>query len=256
MDGPRQGRGQSNGAIYHTQKGHASHFMGRSRFLRRAGERAALGLAVSEMFASIQGESTFQGLPMGFVRLAGCNLACKWCDTAYAREGGVFMSLDAIVSAVRDWNLARVEITGGEPLLQAGTPALAKRLLDLGYTVLVETNGSLDISVLPRECVRIVDVKCPGSGEAKKNDPGNLARLTPNDELKFVISDRGDYEFARNFLSGPGQKAGKRVRAVHFSPVAETLNPADLASWILEERLDVRLTLQIHKILWGDKQGV
>ena len=211
-----------------------------------------MSLLVSELFASIQGESSYAGYPCAFVRLSGCNLNCAWCDTAYARSGGEGMEIAQIVDRVLDLGLPLVEITGGEPLLQEETPLLAGSLLAQGLIVLLETNGSMDISRIDPEVVTIMDVKCPSSGEAGTLDRTNLERLRPHDELKFVIGDTTDYAYARSVLDNlpaPGP--------VHFSPIFGMLHPSELAGWIVADRLPVRLNLQLHKYIWSpDMRGV
>jgi len=202
---------------------------------------------VSEIFKSIQGESTFAGLPCAFVRLAGCNLSCRYCDTRYAQEGGESMLLEEILARVDSFGLPLVEITGGEPLCQASTPVLAKALLDRDYEVLVETNGSLDICVLPEGVVRIMDIKCPASGENKNFMWENIWKLRDRDEVKFVISDRHDYEWARGIVR---ERFGRARHQVLFSTVFGELPPRLLVKWILEDRLKVRFQLQIHKYIW------
>lgn len=186
------------------------------------------------------------------VRLTGCNLRCVWCDTAYAFEGGEMMSLDDIVNRVEQYDVRRVEITGGEPLLQKNTPRLASRFVDLGYTVLCETSGERNIDLLPPGVRRIVDVKCPASGESEKNDWENLGRLRAGDELKFVVAGRDDFTWAVAVIRDRGLEG--RV-PIHVSPVHEELAPATLAGWILESGRDVRLNLQLHKVLWGNVAG-
>ena len=211
-------------------------------------------LVVNELFRSIQGESTFAGRICSFVRLAGCNLDCSWCDTSYAaRPEGTLMSIEAIVAAVKEFAAPVVEITGGEPLLQPGTAPLARALGTCFKTVLVQTNGSRDVGVLPSECIRIVDVKCPSSGMEHSFLESNLALLTPLDEVKFVIGSRGDFDFAVAFIERHALQ--DRVLPL-FSPVAGTVPPADLAQWILDSNAPVRLQVQLHKILWGDRRGV
>ena len=210
-------------------------------------------LRVSEIFFSLQGESTFAGLPCVFVRLAGCNLDCSYCDTLYAREGGETLSREAIFIRVEEYPCRLVEITGGEPLLQAETPALAAELADRDWEVLVETNGSLDISVLDPRVVRVMDLKCPSSGETEKIRWDNLTHLTPRDEVKFVVAGREDYLWAKGVVEGR-LPAGPEVL---FSPAAGSIPPADLAAWILEDGLAVRLQLQLQKIIWpGEERGV
>ena len=206
-------------------------------------------MRITEIFLSIQGESSYAGRPCVFVRTTGCNLRCVWCDTEYSFHGGRTMSVDEIVAEVRRVGGAcrLVELTGGEPLLQKEIGTLATRLLDGGYEVLCETGGSLPVDRLPAEVVKIVDVKCPGSGEAEANDWSNLARLDPGrDELKFVIADRADYEWAAGVVRT--RDLGRFT--VHFSPVFGRQDPTTLAEWILADGLPVRLNLQIHKFLW------
>ncbi len=212
-------------------------------------------LKVNEIFYSIQGESTFSGRPCIFIRLSGCNLRCSYCDTKYAYNEGSYMDLDEIISLVLSYKCRLVEVTGGEPLIQEHTPKLISRLIDAGLKVLLETNGSKDISLVDKRCIRIVDIKCPFSGEVEKNDFNNLKRLTPEDEIKFVISDRKDYDFAKNVLKNWNIVPFK-PNPVHFSPAHGILDPKVLSEWILEDGLDVRLNLQIHKYIWGDKRGV
>jgi len=213
-----------------------------------------MSLQVCEIFYSIQGESTRAGYPCIFIRLAGCNLRCTYCDTDYAQTGGTEYTVQAIIAAVSKYPCRLVEITGGEPLLQKHTPQLAAELLNRGFIVLIETNGSMPIGGLDNRCVKIVDVKCPASGEAESFNPEVLNGLSPHDELKFVISDRSDYEFARDFL---GRLGGISLPAVHFSPVISRLSAADLAAWILADGLNVRCALQVHRCIWPDiERGV
>ena len=212
-------------------------------------------LTVNEIFYSIQGESTFAGEPCVFVRLTACDLRCSWCDTAYAFYEGRKMSIDDVLAEVEAFDCDLVEVTGGEPLLQAEVYPLMRRLLDSGKTVLVETGGHRSIEHVPEGVVRIMDVKCPGSSEADKMDWSNLERLTPADQVKFVIKDRADYEFARDLVIREARLS--RVAAVLFSPVHGVLDPRSLAEWILADRLAVRLQLQAHKYLWSpDARGV
>ena len=205
-------------------------------------------LTVNEIFHSIQGESTHAGRPCVFVRLTACDLRCSWCDTPYAFHEGHKMSLEDVVAQVRGYGCNVVEITGGEPLLQKEVYPLMQRLLDEGYTVMLETGGHRSIAQVPAGVVRVMDVKCPGSGEAHRNDWSNMEHLTSRDEVKFVIKDREDYDFAREVAATHGL-AG-RVAAVLFSPVHGILDPRLLASWILEDRLEVRMQLQVHKYIW------
>ncbi|MFH1115300.1 MAG: radical SAM protein [Pseudomonadota bacterium] len=209
---------------------------------------------VSEIFGSIQGESSYAGLPCTFVRLAGCNLRCRHCDTRYAQEGGTEMSLDEILGKVSSFGSNLVEITGGEPLMQEDTPTLAALLKQRGHQVLVETNGSLDISALPEGVIRIMDIKCPASGESGHFMWENIWRLRDSDEVKFVISDRHDYEWARGIVK---ERFGHSRIQVLFSTVFGELPPRNLVRWILEDRLAVRFQLQIHKYIWPhDARGV
>lgn len=211
-----------------------------------------MSLLVNEIFYSIQGESVEAGRPCVFVRLTGCNLRCSYCDTRYAYSDGIVRTIDEIVNEVLSYNVRLVEITGGEPLIQENTPALAKRFLQHGLEVMVETNGSLDIDRIDRDCVRVMDIKCPSSNEASKNDPANPDRLTVKDRLKFVISHRDDYCFARDFIQC--KWGDMPVCPVLFSPVAGRLDPAELAAWILADRLNVRLQVQLHRIIWPDRE--
>ena len=206
-----------------------------------------MALEVNEIFHSIQGESSWSGRPCVFIRLTGCNLRCAYCDTSYAYEQGRFMEIPEIMERVRRLRCDLVEVTGGEPLIQADTPLLIGGLLDAGHTVLLETNGSIDIGVVDPRCIRIMDIKCPSSGMAGQNDLRNLQKLGVQDELKFVIGSREDYEFARDLLSTLPAARYK----INFSPVFGSLALRSLAEWILEDRLPVRLNLQLHKIIWG-----
>lgn len=211
-------------------------------------------LNVCEIFKSIQGESTRTGIICSFVRLSGCNLSCTYCDTPYARQKGTDLCGDDIIRQVENLGCSLVEITGGEPLLQKETPALCRRLIDKGYTVLVETNGSQDIAQLPNGCIRIMDIKSPGSGCSDSFLTENLDRLTAEDECKMVLCDRGDFLWACDFVR---QHTLHETCTVLFSPDMEQLSPKTLAEWILEEKIEVRLGLQIHKIIWGqDVRGV
>lgn len=212
-----------------------------------------MSLQVCETFLSIQGESSHAGWPCAFVRLTGCNLRCRFCDTRYAYEGGTARSVEDLAAEVQDMGCRRVEITGGEPLLQDETPELAARLAALGLTVLVETNGSLDIRALPQQTIAIVDMKGPSSGEAERMDLENLDRLRPRDEVKFVLADRSDYRHMLALL--PRIDADRNV--VNVSAVFGVLAPRELAAWILADGLNLRLNLQQHKHIWPpDKRGV
>ncbi len=209
---------------------------------------------VCEIFVSLQGEGTHVGLPCFFVRLSGCNLACSWCDTPYAREEGRPWSLPEILSRWREEDaLPWVQITGGEPLLQEGVYPLMEAFLREGAKVLLETNGSLSLARVPQEVIKIMDLKCPSSGMTKYMRWENLAYLSSRDQIKFVIANRKDYEWAKEIVQ---KKYLFLYTQVLFSPVFGHLNPKDLAQWILNDRLRVRFQLQLHKILWGEKRGV
>ncbi|MCH8267974.1 MAG: radical SAM protein [Acidobacteria bacterium] len=212
-------------------------------------------MQVTEIFRSIQGESTFAGLPCIFIRLTGCNLRCVWCDTAYAFYGGKKMSAQEILAAVREMSnrsegkpVKLVEVTGGEPLLQKEIYPLIDRLLAGGYQVLIETSGERPIRDLPSPVVRVVDVKCPGSGEGGSFLLENLEHLASHDQLKFVLADRRDYEWAREFLQE--HRLQDKVETVIFSPVFGKMEPRPLAEWILADGLPVRVGLQLHKFIW------
>jgi len=213
-------------------------------------------LLVNEIFYSIQGESSHAGRPCAFVRLTGCNLRCSYCDTVYAYDEGSRLEIGEIERKIRAFDCSLVEITGGEPLLQAGTPELIRTLLDRRYTVLLETNGTMDIGVVDERCIRIVDVKCPSSGESEKNRLENLTLVTPNDEVKFVVGNREDYAYARSVIAD--HLSGRSgLKPPLISPVSGRINPESLARWILEDHLDVRLQIQLHKVIWGaEKRGV
>jgi len=211
-------------------------------------------LRINEIFHSIQGESTRAGEPCVFVRLTGCNLRCSWCDTAYAFHEGVEMSVAQVLREIERFDCPLVEITGGEPLLQADVAPLMERLLDNGQRVLIETGGSLDIAAVPEGVGRIVDVKCPGSGESERNRWENLEKLREGDELKFVLADREDYLWAARQIRS---RALADRCPLLFSPVHGSLDASELAGWMLEDGLPVRLQLQLHKILWpGALRGV
>lgn len=211
-------------------------------------------LVVNEIFTSIQGETTGAGRPCTFVRLTGCNLRCGYCDTAYAFHEGEERTLDAIVAEVEGRGVTFVTITGGEPLLQPGARDLIRRLLDRGFEVQVETGGSLETDEVDPRARLILDVKTPGSGMAGKMNWDNLARIRRADEVKFVLVDRADYEFAREIILGGRVPAGAPIL---LSPAHGDLDPKDLARWILEDRLPARLQIQMHKYVWGsDARGV
>ena len=205
-------------------------------------------LTVNEIFHSIQGESTHAGRPCVFVRLTACDLRCSWCDTPYAFHEGQKMSVEDVVGRVREYGCDVVEITGGEPLLQKEVYPLMRRLLDEGRTVMLETGGHLSVDAVPDAVIRVIDVKCPGSGESAKNHWPNLEQLRPTDEIKFVIKDRADYEYARDVVSK--HTLIDRCAAVHFSPVHGVQDARQLAEWILADKLPVRLQLQAHKYIW------
>jgi 7-carboxy-7-deazaguanine synthase len=206
-------------------------------------------LTVNEIFHSIQGESTRAGDRCVFVRLTACDLRCSWCDTPYAFYEGRKMSVDDVLSAVEGYGCPLVEITGGEPLLQEGVYELMDRLLAVGHTVMLETGGHRPIDRVPARVVKIVDVKCPGSGEADKNEWGNLDRLAPHDEVKFVVADRADYEFARDVVVR--LQLASRAAAILLSPVHGMLDPKMLSEWVIADRLPVRVQLQLHKFIWS-----
>ncbi len=217
-------------------------------------DRASTVLKVNEIFHSIQGESRHAGRPCVFVRLTGCNLRCVWCDTAYAFEEGIDLSVGSILDRVASYATRYALVTGGEPLAQEGAADLVAELCDRGYEVAVETGGSLDISRLDRRAMVVMDLKCPGSGMSQKNHWENIPRLKPGDEVKFVVADRADYEWARDVIAR--HRLGERCRLL-LSPVHGALAPRPLAEWILEDRLPVRLQLQIHKYIWPpDLRGV
>lgn len=223
-------------------------------------------LVVNEIFYSIQGESTRAGLPCVFVRLTGCHLRCHYCDTEYAFHEGARRSIRSILDEVAGYACPLVELTGGEPLLQPAAPRLMRELADRGDTVLVETSGSLDISVCDPRVIRIMDMKCPGSGESGRNDPANLGRLGAQDEVKFVLASRADYVWAREMVVR--ERLAERVAAVLFAPVHEVpagrhvagsagLALDEVAAWILADRLPVRLQTQLHKQIWDPaRRGV
>lgn len=209
-------------------------------------------LRITEIYCSVQGESTWAGLPCTFVRLARCHLRCVWCDTAYAFRGGEPLSINAIVEQCRELGVPLVEITGGEPLVQKECPALARALLDAGFTVLVETSGSLPITSLPAECIKIMDLKCPDSGVCEANDWSNIEALSAKDEIKFVLASRRDYEWARDITRK--HNLPERVNAVLFSAAFGLVEPKDVVAWILEDSLNVRFQIQMHKVIWDPSE--
>lgn len=209
---------------------------------------------VHEIFYSLQGESTWAGRPCVLVRLTGCQMRCRWCDTEYAFYDGGWRSLDEVLDEVAGYGCDLVEVTGGEPLLQPGCPPLMRLLCEAGYTVLLETGGGLDISGVDPRVHRIVDVKCPGSGEAENNRWENLELLDARDEVKFVVADRADFDWACEVAR---RYALTDRCPVHLSPVWGELEPAELADWVKRCGLPLRLQLQLHKLLWGaDTRGV
>jgi 7-carboxy-7-deazaguanine synthase len=211
-----------------------------------------LQLRISEIFHSLQGETSRAGLPTVFVRLTGCPLRCSYCDTSYAFSGGQTMTLAAILDEVARHAPRYVTVTGGEPLAQKGCLELLRALCDAGYEVSLETGGALDVSKVDARVVKVLDIKTPGSGEAEKNLWRNLDAMTARDEIKFVLCDEADYEWAREVMRehGLAQKC-----EVLFSPAQGQLPPEHLAEWILRDRLPVRMQLQLHKLLWGDERG-
>ena len=215
-------------------------------------ESATVKLRITEIFASVQGESTRVGLPTVFVRLTGCPLRCTWCDTAYAFTGGSTRTLDDILAEVARHGLRHVCVTGGEPLAQKGCLALLTALCDAGYDVSLETSGALDIAEVDARVARIVDLKAPGSGEVDKNRYENIPMLRASDEVKIVLADAADYDWARAQIATHGLD---RRCSVLLSPVAGALDPAELAEWVVRDRLPVRFQLQLHKILWNDARG-
>lgn len=211
-------------------------------------------MKICEIYRSIQGESTRAGMICTFVRLSGCNLSCTYCDTQYALQEGTEYSIDEIIERVGELDSSLVEITGGEPLQQEETPLLCRKLLNIGYTVLVETNGSLNIAILPQDCVIIMDIKCPGSGSADSFYPDNISNLRKYDECKMVISGKDDFDWAVKYLYD--HNVHEKCTVI-FSPNTKNVSPKDLAEWILKANAPVRLGLQMHKIIWGgDVRGV
>lgn len=217
-------------------------------------------LRITEIFHSVQGESTWAGLPCTFVRLTGCPLRCVWCDTAYAFHGGERMTLSEIEAAVAAFGTPLVEVTGGEPLAHRNAFPLVERLLDAGYTVLVETSGAFDIAPVDARAHRIMDLKCPGSGESERNLWSNLGHLTGRDEIKFVIADRADWEWAAAVIRRHALDRRVRegtLRALLVSPVWDAVDLRELAEWVLSSGLPVRFQMQLHKLIWGaDVPGV
>ena len=209
-------------------------------------------LRISEIFYSLQGETSRAGLPTVFVRLTGCPLRCGYCDTAYAFSGGQNMTLPEILEQVAGYGARYVTVTGGEPMAQKACPELLRALCDAGYEVSLETGGALDVSGVDARVVKVLDIKTPGSGEEEKNLWSNLDQINAHDEIKFVLCDEADYQWAKQVLH---EHALERKCAVLFSPVQGRLAPSDLADWILRDRLPVRFQVQLHKLLWGDERG-
>ncbi len=213
---------------------------------------AAARLRVTEIFLSLQGESRSVGWPTVFVRLTGCPLRCGYCDTSYAFQGGEWQSLDSVVAQVHEFGVHHVCVTGGEPLAQRPCLELLSRLCDLGHEVSLETSGALDLTGVDTRVVKVMDIKTPGSGEAVRNRLENLARLTARDQVKFVLCNRADYDWATTLLAREHLAARCEVL---FSPAMGQVEPRALAEWIIEDRLPVRFQLQLHKILWGNAPG-
>lgn len=209
-------------------------------------------LRISEVFHSLQGETSRVGLPTVFVRLTGCPLRCEYCDTTYAFSGGQSMTLEAIIAEVARHQPHYVCVTGGEPLAQKNCLSLLSALCNTGYAVSLETSGALDVGGVDARVQKVIDIKTPGSGEMERNLWGNLEHLLPHDEIKFVLCDEADYRWARQMLDQHG--LAQRC-AVLFSPVQGRLAPKDLAEWILRDRLPVRMQVQLHKLLWGNEVG-
>jgi 7-carboxy-7-deazaguanine synthase len=210
-------------------------------------------LRITEIFHSLQGEARSVGLPTVFVRLTGCPLRCQYCDTAYAFSGGELMSLARIIERVNEFGCTRVCVTGGEPLAQPECLALLDRLCEQGFEVSLETSGAMSIAGVNERVSRVVDIKTPDSGEVHRNDWSNIARLTPHDQIKFVVCSRVDYDWAR--MKMDELQLAQRVSDVLFSPSYEQVEPLTLANWILEDRLPARLQIQLHKLLWHDAPG-
>ena len=211
-------------------------------------------LRITEIYRSVQGEGRHAGYPCVFVRLTGCNLRCTWCDTEYGYNGGKDLSIEQVLEEVRALKTNLVEVTGGEPLLQEETPQLVDLLLENGYTVLIETAGSIDISCVSKKAVRIVDMKCPGSGMLDKNLYKNLDLVTDKDEVKFVIKDKADFDWAVNLIKKHDLESKTQIL---ISPVYGEMDQEKLTEWLLESGINARLQVQLHKIIWGpDKTGV
>ncbi len=211
-------------------------------------------MKVNEIFKGIQGETSYAGIPFLFVRTTGCNLRCRWCDTTYAYDEGEDYSIDEIIKVLGKYDCRNVVITGGEPLLQEETPLLAEHLIHNGYKVLVETNGSMDISGLHPEVIKILDMKCPGSGMTENILWDNLKVLSSGDEIKFIVADYNDYAWAKSVIASYNLP---EICTVLIAPVFSRLDPKQVAEWIINDNLNVRLQLQLHKYIWGpDVRGV
>lgn len=206
-------------------------------------------LKVNEIYLSVQGESSYTGLPCVFIRLTGCNLRCIWCDTAYAFYEGKSMSIDEIVGKVKNFGVELIEITGGEPLMQENVYPLMNGLIEKGFQVLLETGGSLSLEKVPRDIIKIMDIKCPGSGEHKNNNLDNLKFLETKDEVKFVILNRHDYEWSRDLIH---KYKIHEIAHILISPVYDKLELKEIVKWILEDKLPVRLQTQLHKAIWDE----
>lgn len=210
-------------------------------------------LKITEIFYSLQGEARNTGLPTVFIRLTGCPLRCVYCDTTYAFSGGEWKSIDSIINVVEKYNTTHVTVTGGEPLAQKNCIALLKQLVDNGYDVSLETSGAIAVDAVDGQVVKVIDVKTPASGEESKNRIENFSCLNADDQLKFVICDENDYHWSKNFIK---QHQLNNLCEILFSPVQDQLDAATLAQWILNDQLNVRFQIQLHKYLWGDRQGV
>ena len=218
----------------------------------KADESATTTLRLTEVFLSLQGETSRAGLPTVFIRLTGCPLRCRWCDTPYSFQGGETVTRTSLLARVAEYGVPTVCVTGGEPLAQKGCLPLLSALSDAGYSVSLETSGALDISMVDPRVSRIIDIKTPESGEESRNRWENLSHLTPQDEIKFVLANRSDYEWAREVVRAQNLD---KVCPILFSPVQGELPPAHLADWILADRMPVRMQIQLHKILWGNAPG-
>ena len=226
--------------------------MNRQQPCAQADGSATTTLRLTEVFLSLQGETSRAGLPTVFIRLAGCPLRCRWCDTTYSFQGGETVTLNSLLARVADFGVPTVCVTGGEPLAQKSCLTLLTALCDASYSVSLETSGALDVGQVDSRVSRIVDIKPPASGEAARNRWENIAHLTLHDEIKFVLADRADYEWAREAIRSQGLAS---ICPILFSPVQGELPPAQLAEWILADRLPVRMQVQLHKMLWGNRPG-